>query len=55
MARGRGLTEFAFLFFRTYMVCFLKVKIRLIPGFRKKAKYSWEQEFWEEFDKMSVV
>lgn len=55
LARGRGLIEFAFVYFRTYMVCFLKVKIRLLPGFRKKAKYSWEQEFGEEFDQMSVV
>lgn len=37
-----------------YSLCFLKVKIRLIPESRR-AKYSWKQEFWEECDWMKVV
>lgn len=37
-----------------YGMCFLEIKIRLIPESRK-AKYSWEQEFWDEFDQLQVV
>lgn len=46
---GKGITEFAFVFFRTYMVCFIKSDC---PCSGKKAIFTEQNS--EEFDQMSV-